>query len=247
MNRTTAGEREYGPAGVIDYDETVLRWMDRYVRGLDNGVEREKPVRVFVMGSNQWIQADEWPLPGIVLDTLLLRRPGASTVLSKSEIPVVDPYAGRAGAHDYRALRWYRNDIVFFETAPLASDLTIVGAMRAELLLSADGPDTDIHVKVYDVGPDGTVFNLMSPGLDVIRASYRNAKPQRELLRPGRSYDIVLSDLLTANTFKKGHRIRVAVMTSFGPIFPGQSFTRVLLHHSDQYPFRLIMPTLPAK
>jgi len=247
MNRTTAGDREFGPAGVIDYDETVLRWMDHYVRGVDNGVAREKPVRVFVMGSNRWIEADAWPMPSLRLDTLLLRRPGASTRISASTRQVTDPHAGKAGAHDYRALA-NRSDIALFETAPLASDLTVVGAMRAELLVSVvDAPDVDIHVKVYDVAPDGTALNLMSPGLDVVRASYRNARSQRELLNPRRSYDIVLPDLLTANTFKKGHRIRVAVMTSFGPIFPGQSVTRVVVHHSDPYPFRLIMPTLPAQ
>lgn len=244
MNRTAAGEREYGVAGIIDYDETVLRWMDHYVRGVDNGVDREKPVRVFVLGSNRWIEADAWPVPGIKLDTLTLRRPGASTRLSASNL--TDPYAGRAGAHDYRALR-HRSDIAVFETAPLESDLTVVGAMRAELLISADAPDTDIHVKVYDVGPDGTAFNLMSPGLDVVRASYRNAKPQRELVTAGRRYDIVLPDLLTANTFRRGHRIRVAVMTSFGPIFPSATLSRVTIHHSAVYPFRLILPTLPAK
>src|SRR5206468_4242052 len=59
--KAKAGEREFGAAAAIDYDEVVLRWMDRYVKGLDNGVEREKPVRYFVMGRDEWRDADSWP------------------------------------------------------------------------------------------------------------------------------------------------------------------------------------------
>jgi uncharacterized protein len=50
--KTESGEREFGPSAAIDYDEVVLRWMDHYLRSVPNGVEKEKPVRYFVMGSN---------------------------------------------------------------------------------------------------------------------------------------------------------------------------------------------------
>ena len=57
-----SGDREFGPAAAIDYDETVLRFMDRYLRGIDNGLDREKRARVFVMGENAWREGDGWPL-----------------------------------------------------------------------------------------------------------------------------------------------------------------------------------------
>src|ERR1700720_619788 len=59
--KTKSGEREFGPAAAVDYDEIILRWMDHYLRGTANGVEHEKPVRYFVMGDNQWRDADAWP------------------------------------------------------------------------------------------------------------------------------------------------------------------------------------------
>ena len=58
---THAGEREFGASAAIDYDEVVLRWMDHYLRGTPIGVEKEAPVRYFVMGDNQWHDASAWP------------------------------------------------------------------------------------------------------------------------------------------------------------------------------------------
>lgn len=148
MSRTQVGEREYGDVGRIDYDETVLRWLDRHVRDLDNGVDRKKPVRVFVMGSNRWIEADSWPLPGLRADTLHLSQmqdSGSTTIVSDPTRPVEGAFAERSGAHDYRELA-KRSDVAVFETTPLTRDMTVVGAMHAELYVSVDAPDTDVSV-----------------------------------------------------------------------------------------------------
>jgi uncharacterized protein len=72
---------------------------------------------------------------------------------------------------------------------------------------------------LLDVSGDGTAFNLMSPGLDVQRASYRDVRKGRQLLTPGRIYELNLDHLITSNVFRKGHRIRVQVSASFYPNF----------------------------
>ena len=54
-----SGERKFGPTAPIDYAELILRFMDRYVRGIDNGVDREPRVRTFVMGENAWRTSDD--------------------------------------------------------------------------------------------------------------------------------------------------------------------------------------------
>ena len=274
--RTKAGDREFGPDARIDYDETVLRWMDHYLRGVDNGVGREPPVRVFVMGDNRWREADRWPLPGTHPDTLYLmsssrasrvgalsaRRPDSqsttSSYVSNPAIPVTDPFADRSGAHDYRALG-SRADVLTFETAPLEADLEVVGAISAEVYLAADAPDVDLWVKVLDVAPDGTAFNLMAPGSDVVRASYRDRTARRSLLKAGSVSMLRLPGLLTGNTFKKGHRVRVHVMSSFAPNYArnlqtGASETsssrmrsaRITIHHDSRHPSRLILPVVPS-
>ena len=274
MARTRVGVRETGAGARIDYDETVLRWMDRWVRGLENGVEREPAVRVFVMGSNRWREADRWPLPGTRPDTLWLVRDddadgaggladapppdssSATSVVSDPANPVVDPHRERGGAQDYRSLG-ARPDVLTFETAPLAHDVEVVGAMQAEIWLSANAPDTDLWVKVLDVAPDGTAYNLMYPGGDVVRASYRDGA--RSLLEPGRPYLVRIPEMFTGNTFQAGHRIRIHVMTSFFPHFSRNLHTgelettsdrmrtaTITVHHDRAHPSRLVLPVIPA-
>ena len=68
VQRSKAGDREFGPAAALNYDELVLDWMDRHVKGVDSVAARPK-VRVFVMGSNRWREADRWPFPGTRADT----------------------------------------------------------------------------------------------------------------------------------------------------------------------------------
>ena len=272
MTRTTVGEREVGAAARLDYDETVLRWMDHHVRGVANGVDREPPVRVFVMGDNRWREAERWPLPGTKADTLFLVggaarggaldtvAPGvaslATSFLSDPARPVVDPYAERSGSHDYRALG-ARDDVLTFESAPLERDLEVVGAVAAEVYLSADAPDTDLWVKLLDVAPDGTALSLMYPGADVLRASYRDGATRAGALEPGRARLLRLPGLFTGNTFKAGHRVRVQLMTSFTPHFARNPQTgdadagsgrtraaRVTIHHDRLHPSRLILPVI---
>jgi hypothetical protein len=275
--RTRTGDRDMGAAATIDYDALILRWMDRWVRGIDNGVEREPPVRVYLMGAGKWLELADWPAPGARDQSLYLAgRPGNAggegalvrtaprdtgrvTFASDPANPVRDPLAEQAGAHDYRTLVG-RPDVAVFETEPLEADLDVVGAMQAEIYLSVDAPDTDLWAKVYDVAPDGTAYNLMSPGLDVLRASYRDGGPDRKLLQPGAVYRLLLPSLFTANRFLKGHRIRVALMASFAPHMSRNLHTGALefdsaesrtatitVYSGGQLASRLVLPVMDSR
>ena len=87
------------------------------------------------------------------------------------------------------------------------------------MFVSCDCRDFDLWVRLLDVAPDGTAFNLMSPGLDVLRASYRDMSKGRQWLEPGHVYELTLPNLITSNVFLKGHRMRVQVFGSFAPNF----------------------------
>ncbi|MEO8448603.1 MAG: CocE/NonD family hydrolase [Gemmatimonadota bacterium] len=266
-----SGERVFGEAAGIDYDEEILRFMDRYVRHLDVGKD-DPLVRVFVMGENVWRSSDRWPLAGTVPTPFYLtwttgsrgrltqdQLTGRATTrfVSDPSSPVTDPYAEQSGAHDYRALADQPN-VATFETDPLQTDLRVVGNITARIFVSTLVPDTDLWVRLFDVAPDGTAWNLMSPGLDVLRASYREGGPERKLLEPDKVYELVLPNLLTGNLFQRGHRIRIVLTTAFMPHFSRNLHTGALetesadmrsaaitIHHDRRYPSQIIVPVVP--
>jgi len=274
QEKTRAGEREFGATSAIDYDGLILRWMDRYVRGIENGVDREKPVRLFVMGKNVWRDEDTWPPARTEMRSYFLRsesnsarfarlnqsppdRPGRyNEFISDPAHPVADSYTAY-GAHDYRALAG-RKDVLVYDSDPLLADTEVTGPIHAEIFVSADVPDIDLWVRLLDVAPDGAAFNLMSPGLDVLRASYRNEKPQPELLKPGEIYKLNLDRMLTSNVFRAGHQIRIQISGAFFPHFSrnlqsGESeissskmcAARVRIYHEPDHPSRIELPVIP--
>jgi len=231
--KTKSGEREFAANAAIDYDEVVLRWMDHYLRGIDNGVDREKPVRYYVMGSNEWRDASTWP-PSSTATTYYLspeqgKNSGSLTgakptmqerftaFVSDPADPVVNEYK-TSGAHDYRKLA-DRADVLTFDSSPLQADTEVTGPIQARMFVACDCRDLDLWVRLLDVAPNGAAFNVMSPGLDVQRASYRNLKQGRQWLTPKKIYEVDLNTLITGNTFLKGHRIRVQISASFFPNF----------------------------
>ena len=120
--------------------------------------------------------------------------------------------------HDYQSLA-KRRDVLTFDSAPLARDLEATGPIRARVFLSCDCRDTDLWVRLLDVDASGAAHNLMSPGLDVIRASYRDLEKGRQLLTPGQAYEITLDRLVTSNVFRAGHRVRIQISATFFPNF----------------------------
>jgi putative CocE/NonD family hydrolase len=278
--RTKSGERDFGPAAAIQYDEVVLGWMDRHLRGLLNNEPPDAPVRYFVMGANQWKTASGWP-PSARQATYDLTPAGALTevgtvpvtrgqspsrsvtkpvpafsqFISDPDNPVLNPYDA-AGAHDYRALA-ERSDVLTFDSEPLDQDTDVTGPVLARLFVSCDCRDTDIWARLYDVAPDGTALNLMSPGLDVVRASYRDLTKGRQLLTPGEIYELRLDHMVTSNVFKRGHRVRLQISTSFFPNFSRNLHTGDLetvssrrqratmrIHHRGSHASQLVLPVV---
>ena len=241
VQRSTAGDRDFGPTAAVDYDGLVLDWMDRHLKGVDS-VQTGAPVRVFVMGSNRWRDADRWPFPGTRADTMYLvgqrvkgekRGSGAAGQLARHLLsgtkvetvirsdpanPVTDPFEGKFGAHDYRALT-PGSSVAVFETAPLRAPLEIIGRVEFELVVSASVPDFDVWVQLYDVAPDGTAWNLSTPGTALQRASYRDGGPERKLVPAGKTVRLRMDRLITANRFLAGHRLRLVVTPQFFPLF----------------------------
>jgi putative CocE/NonD family hydrolase len=264
--RTRFGDRDFGRAAAIDYDEVVLDWMDRYVRD-DTRVTPIEGARYFVMGDNRWKTSSTWPPPG--RDHVFYLSSAAqgstrgsltsaasegthppSTFLSNPDDPVVNPYES-AGVHDYQRLA-ARKDVLTFDSPPLDRDMEVSGPIRARVFLSCNCRDTDLWVRVLDVAPNGTAWNLMSPGADAVRVSYRDLSKGRQLLSPGDVYEVELGNLATSNLFLRGHRVRVQISSTFFPNFSRNLHTgdletvssrrqpaTIRIHHDSEHPSRV--------
>lgn len=261
------GALDFGPAAAIDYDDLVLDFFDRYLKDIDNRFAAGPPVRYFVMGANRWAEAESWPparareVPlylapeGLSRESLSVEAPESSRFTADPAHPVVDPYAS-FGPRDYQALAG-REDVLVFDSEPLAEDLVVAGAIEAVIHASCDCRDFDLWVRVLDVYPDGRAINVMGPGNDMLRASYRNPAAGRQLLEPGETYELRLPNLVTSNRFAEGHRVRIQVSASFAPHFSrnlqtGESeivasesrSASIAIHHSPESPSRILLPVL---
>lgn len=229
VKSTRVGDRDFGSDAGLDYSALVLDWCDLHVRGIDRGLSKQAPVRYFLMGENRWREAQEWPLPGTMYAELYLRSGGqltreppaanepADRYLYDPNHPVEDPhFEAGLGPHDQRSIE-SRSDVKVFTSAPLTEDLEVTGQIEFRLWISSTAQDTDFFARLLDVEPDGTAWNLMSPTLEVLRTRYRHREDEPELMAPGRVYELALQLGRTGNLFRRGHRIRVQITSSFFP------------------------------
>ncbi len=240
---TFAGELDFGAISMLDLQEVELRWFDHWLKGKDNGAERDAPLRLFVMGSNEWRDENEWPLARTQFTPYYFHSGGAANSLegdgSLSTTPPADepsdgfvynpafPVPTRGGntccnpelvpwgVYDQRPLE-YRNDMLVYTSEPLEEDLEVTGPISVKLYASTDGRDTDFTAKLVDVHPDGYAVNLCD---NIVRARYHESREYQTLLEPGRVYEFTIDLWMTSNVFLKGHRIRVDVSSSNFPRF----------------------------
>jgi putative CocE/NonD family hydrolase len=276
---TIVGERNMGNAK-LDYNELTYGWFDRFLKGMDNKVLETMPrVRYYTMGINKWQTSETWPPEGAQPVTWYLSSGGKANSLNgdgtlNSAAPGADSPDGffydpmnpvpsfgggvcctgnavTGGAFDQRKME-ARADILVYTTEPLKEATEISGPMDVTLYVSSDAKDTDFTVKVLDVYPDGTAYNLDET---IQRARYRNGydKPVA-WMEPGQVYKVTLQPMTTSNSFAAGHRIRIEVSSSNFPRFDrnlntgGNNFDESKgvvahnwVHHSRQYPSQITL------
>lgn len=214
-----------------DLDLLQLRWFDRFLKGIDNGVEKEARVEYYMVGENEWKTSDTWPPKEIKYTHLYFhshghantsRGDGALTFdLPSQQTPdtysfdpedpaphLIDVSENECSVpENYRDVEM-REDVLVYTSEPLQEDVAIAGDIYAVLYASSSAKDTDWLVRLTDVDEQGNSIRL-SDG--ILRARYRNSFEKPELLEPGKieKYEIKMTKI--SNLFKKGHRIRVSV------------------------------------
>ncbi|MBC7286603.1 MAG: CocE/NonD family hydrolase [Armatimonadetes bacterium] len=240
----------------IDWMAEAVRFLDHHMKGHDTGIEREPPVRYYLMGpvgeagapGCRWCTADDWPPPAdetpwyLHSTGELLPEPpddedGEATLRHDPYDPV--PSLGgfnlyiRSGPVDQRPAE-QRTDVLVWTSPPLDEAVEVVGRVRARLWVSSDCFDADIIVKLCDVYPDGRSILVTYGGL---RLRFRNGQHREDLLTPGEVYCIDVDMWSTAYVFARGHSIRVDVQSSDFPHFDINPGTGEPLHqHTHALP-----------
>lgn len=222
---------DYGEYAIIELNDYIVRHFDRWLKGRRNGLDDEKPVHVFVMGANEWRAEDDWPLPGTEYvpyyfhsgghanslkgDGALSPDPPAIEPPDRYRYDPADPVRVLWNMHDGPVddrLPSVRDDVLCYTTEPLTEPLDVVGWVTCRLYASSSARDTDWHVRLVDVHPDGSARFLCHGAL---RARFRESVEEPELLDPGAVYAFDLSMDPTGIRFLPGHRIRVEVTSSW--------------------------------
>jgi len=241
-------ERNFGLLAhdaVADVTAEQIRWFDHHLKGADNGVDRDKPVRIFVMGPDVWREEEDWPLPDTRWQRWYLHSSGhAGTIEHDGTLSTTPPdeeardtyyydprdpvptvggatflpglfVAANAGPRDQRAVE-RRADVLVYTSELLGEDTEVTGPVRLTLYVSSNVPDTDFTGKLVDVHPDGRAM-LLTDG--ILRARYREGLDRQVLMTPGEVYRLEIDLVATSNVFRAGHRIRLEVSSSNFPRF----------------------------
>ncbi|CAN5383970.1 CocE/NonD family hydrolase [soil metagenome] len=233
------GKVDFGASAIIDLDGLQMRWFDHFLKGVDNGIEKEPEVRIFVMGANEWRDEKEWPLARTEWTKYYLHSNGHANTLKgdgklSTEVPKTQPadqytydptkptpfltepsFAQIGGPDDYREVE-ARPDVLVYTTDELSTDTEVTGPIKAKIFAASSAPDTDFMVKLIDVWPDGFAQRLCD---GMVRARFREGMAKPSLIEPGKVYAYDVDCWNTCQVFKKGHRIRVEVASSAFPKF----------------------------
>ncbi len=237
------GDVDFGAAAAeFNEGQVTLEWYDFLFKGVQNGFAK-KPVRIFVMGANEWREEEGWPLARARAVKYFLHATKAANSLRgdgvlSGEAPgsetadqfVYDPAnpvpttggplccdGGHlpAGPRDQRAVE-AREDVLVYSTPVLERDVEVTGHVMLELWAKSTAVDTDFTAKLVDVWTNGFAQNLTE---GIVRAKYRGSQEKPELMTPGEVYKLAVDLWSTSNVFKKGHRIRLEISSSNFPRF----------------------------
>ncbi|MDR1438629.1 MAG: CocE/NonD family hydrolase [Clostridiales bacterium] len=263
---------EFGDNAIdYDFDTRIIRWFDRYLKGVRNGEDEKPRATYYVVGENEWRTSSDWEpaesehvsfyfssggrANSMFGDGRLLSAPdeqtGADSYVYDPDNPIgedghVEPYS----CNHIQA----RNDCLVYDTAALEEDVAVAGNFSSVFYAASTAPDTDFIVRVSDVDEKGAAIKISD---NVIRAEFRRGMDKPELLRPGAIEKYELEMYFNGYVFKKGHKIRADITSSnYYEFFPNTNTgidpyddpkpvkATQTIYHGAQYPSHVKIPVL---
>ncbi len=260
---------DLGPDAAVDMDAVHLRWFDHWLKGVDNGVENDPAVRLFETGTNVWRDDAPWPRASREESFYLRHGDGNGALATESgdaeparsyRYDPLDPVPTQIDVRGYPIEDVpldlgpieARSDVLTYTSEPLTEELVVSGWPKLELFASSDCDDTEWHVRLADVDPDGRSLKVCQ---GCLRASYRDSLEHPTPLTPGEVHRFEVELWPVHHAFRPGHRVRVTIASSdfpwfarslnrFGPI-KDQAEPRIAenaIHHGGGHASRIRLP-----
>ena len=240
------------PEPRIGFLQEALRWWDRWLKDIDTGVEEDPAYSAYLMEGVRpktfyeqregiWIVEDDWP-KGLSWQSVYFKADGGL-----GEIPetlshnVKSPQTCGMQSGEYCAI-WLGPELpgdqrkddamsMCYTSSPLSEDYAIVGAPKVHLKLSSDKPQAQLAVRLTHIHPDGASTRIT---YGVLNLSHRVSHAKPEPLPLGEVIDVSLTLDQIAYRVPKGHKIRVAVSTSYWPLlWPSPEASTLCLHQGS--------------
>jgi hypothetical protein len=217
------------------HDE-IIRWYDYWLKGIDNGILEEPPVKYWVMGENKFRTATDWPLPDTEWTKFYLHS--WERLKTQPHLPSSQTQASERMPDSFVQMppvKTMKIEGLRYMTEPLADDTLVAGPISLTLFAEIDQDDTNWIIVLKDVGPDVSVRTQREgerfvpddlPTREITRgwlkASHRAidlersdpGRPWHKLTReaqepvvPGEIVEYQIEVMAAANLFKTGHRI----------------------------------------
>jgi len=252
------------PGPRIGFLSECLRWWDQWLKGSDTGVMDEPAYRVWMQDwtapksgyaerPGRWVAEPSWPSQNVKPRYLALNEGGLA---AKAE-PGVRLAVPNHLAVGLLAGHWCPYGVapdqpsdqsaedgqsLVFDSEPLSEAVELLGAPVVELEVSADRPQAQLCVRLNDVAPDGSSLRVT---FGMLNLTHHASHEKPEALKPGKTYRIQIRMNDIAQTFPKGHRIRVALSASYWPIvWPSPAAANIRF---DAGSGRLVLPFRAAR
>ncbi len=252
------------PGPAIGFLQESVRWWDQWLKGIETGIMDEPMLRSWMIAGirpqpgyvelpGRWVADPCWPSPNVQAEHSYLTAAGiAATAGVETALALCSPEntglaSGNWCAHgsagdDPGDQREDDAKSLVFDGAPLGAAIEFLGAPVIELDLVATTPDAKIIARLCDVHPDGASVRV---SYGVLNLTHRDSHEAPSALVPGQRYRVRLQLNDAGYHFAAGHRLRIALSTTYWPIVwpsPNRVALSVIVGSS-----RLTLPVRPPR
>ena len=256
--------------------DEAIRFFNYIIKGEDDGISKEPPVKLYVQVEEKWRGFHNWPPESAVehryyfhdSEELNLETPGSDeppstyTYDPKNPAPTIGTQTSAAKPEikdcqtDIKEV-YDREDVVKFATSELKEDVDVIGPVKVKLYAASDARDTDFIGRLVDIHPDGKVMDVAD---GIIRARFRKSIwDAPELITPGEILEYNINLEGTAYRFKAGHKIGIIITSSSFPFWDRNPNTggdiatetksqiaNQTIYHDEKHPSQIILSVVPA-